>query len=105
MYNDVAVFFQILLMFEHTLTDLLSAFLAQAKTLFGKARVVDTRYFRRLSELGEGLEDAPFSEDTASAAAAGAPRETVVTLMTQCHDSHQGCGRRKEVKLSTGFYS
>ena len=99
-------FLQILHLFERNLSLLLSSFTADAKQLFERARVVDTRFYRRLSELAEALEEAPFKEqeddqndemNTSSSSSssstneiqAAEAEESIAVLITRCHDSHQ----------------
>ena len=71
----------------------MTSFTEDAKKLFEKARVVDTRFFRRLSELGESLEEAPFGE-TEDEKSSPVDNESIAALITQCHDSHQ-VGRKR----------
>ena len=48
-------------MFETKLATMLTEFTDKSKELFSRARGADTRYFRKLSELGERMEEEAFS--------------------------------------------
>ena len=48
-------------MFESTLATMLTEFTDKSRGLFSRARGVDTRYFRKLSDLGERMEEEAFS--------------------------------------------
>ena len=48
-------------LFESKLASMLSEFTDKTRELFARARGADTRYFRKLSELGERMEEEAFS--------------------------------------------
>ena len=52
---------KVLSLFESKLATMLSEFTDKSKGLFSRARGADTRYFRKLSELGERMEEEAFS--------------------------------------------
>ena len=54
-------------LFESKLASMLSEFTDKTRELFARARGADTRYFRKLSELGERMEEEAFSASAHSA--------------------------------------
>ena len=52
-------------LFESKLASMLAEFTDRTRELFARARGADTRYFRKLSELGERMEEEAFSTSTA----------------------------------------
>ncbi len=73
----------------------MGSFIDSVKKLFANCRNVDTRYFRRLSELGECIEELPFCGDEDQ------EMETtkVSSLIALCHDGHQELLLAEEAKL------
>ena len=53
-------------LFESKLASMLSEFTDKTRELFARARGADTRYFRKLSELGERMEEEAFSSSGAA---------------------------------------
>jgi hypothetical protein len=51
----------VLKLFESTLASMLVWFTESVKRLFVRARAVDTRFFRKLSELGEKMEETAYT--------------------------------------------
>ncbi len=65
---------------------MMAAFVSAVSNLFLRARTADTKHFRRLSELGEAIEELPYS---ASSSDIVRDPEDVTPLIALCHDGHQ----------------
>ena len=84
-------------MFEENLNQMMNKFIESVKRLFVKARSVDTRYFRRLSELSEAIEEKPFSSSSSNGNDIDGLK--VSSLVARCHDAHQNLLLEEEEKL------
>lgn len=89
---------RVLALFEANLTDMMNNFITSVRNLFSKARAADIRYFRRLSELGEAIEELPYvGDDESQKDCAGTTK--VSTVISLCHDGHQELLLEEESKL------
>ena len=89
---------QVLGKFERNLSHLMDGFVDSVKDLFARARGADTRYFRKLSELGEEIEELPYLGSNALLAD---QEVKVSSVVARCHDGHQELLLEEEEKLRT----
>jgi len=81
--------------FETNLGAMMSSFIGEVGKLFEKARSADIRYFRRLCDLGEALEEMPYTRSNV-----GQNDEARVTsLIAHCHDGRQEWLEEEEKRL------
>ena len=76
-------------------------FLGNVKKLFVKARAVETKYFKRLSELGEVIEELAYTTlDHGDEGSEEASEDVkILALIAKCHDGHQSLLLTEEEKL------
>lgn len=91
-------------MFEETIEAMLNGFLDSMKELFALARAADIRYFKKLTDVGEAIEEMPYRTTTAHVSQNLSKDLRVSSIIAKCNDGHQHFLREEESKLRQAVF-